>query len=907
MIEKVTDPNVSVWINSSAGCGKTTLLVRRAISLLVNKEKNILCITFTKVATAEMHNRIFAILGKLSAMNDTDMDEYLLSTINRTVKDRDYVRKLVYTADAFIQIQTLHSFCWQSIKMCDRRHLSKEIYEENQHMFCQLLARFIWERCQLSKKTAEKTTERKLHETLASLLSNFHLDYRKIIEKLKNDPLEQLATESIDILSAFTQFLEINQNISKHYISHNGIIETAIEMEIWNVYEIAAKIDHILLDEAQDNSIKQWYIISNLCRDFLIDETHNKSIFVVGDYKQSIYGFQGASPEMYLAFYDILKQRDPQNKLVQVKTAKSYRSSTAILQFVDSVFENIQLCKTSSEKIRHTTSRTEAPGYIEVIPLLQYGEVDAELQLAISIRETIQSWLKIGRTLKAKNRPVKGSDILILVAHRTNLVDHIYTQLTAINIPVNFTGKFTVKNNPLFELLINLGKFLIYKHDDEALITLLKSPIFAWSHSALLKLKAEKKKEWLFEQICATYAGKVLKRWLEFYGTTFDIYSQVLDARTVTTLAKYYGSETPYYIDIFLDNTLEHECIHDFIYIFSGEDATLKIKSKNENGVTISTVHGSKGTQSPIVFIVDSNYVPQNRDIFFFTEDGTPLLSSETHVRVVQEMRDVKKESIRYEHLRLLYVALTRAEDELYIMGIGKQAKKNSWYEACSNGIVKIGSQNQDGAYYYTNDLLYPIKIKQKVDKSDENPSLHRERDSNRRMKNTQELQNKESDLANSYEFPYKRDETFDNGIIDDDVTKVSEKTFQIIRGKLIHKILEYISKVEKAEKWMNLFLEEYSPELSNEQKNEIKRTVLLFLEKNHRADGKNEVEVYFDGKLLRMDNVKFEKDTITIRDYKTGKDKSVDLAIEKQMHRYKEAMQAIYPEKNVITEIIWL
>ncbi|WP_448605930.1 UvrD-helicase domain-containing protein [Neorickettsia risticii] len=905
MIEKVTDPNVSVWINSSAGCGKTALLVKRAISLLVSKEKNILCITFTKVATAEMHNRIFAILGKLSVMNDTEMDEYLLSTINRTVKDPDYVRKLVHTADALIQIQTLHSFCWQSIRMSDPQHLSKEIYEENQHMFCQLLARFIWERCQLSKKTAENTTERKLHEMLASLLSNFHLDYRKIIEKLKNDPLEQLATESIDILSAFAEFLEINQNISKHYISHNGIIETAINMEIWNAYEIVAKINHILLDEAQDNNLKQWYIISNLCRDFLIDETNNKSIFVVGDYKQSIYGFQGASPDIYLAFYDILKQRDPQNKLVQVTTAKSYRSSAAILRFVDSVFENVQLCTTSSEKICHNTNRAEAPGYIELIPLLQDREVDAELQLAISIRETIENWLKRSRMLKAKNRPVKGSDILILVAHRTNLVDHIYTQLTAVNIPVNFTGKFTVKNNPLFELLINLGKFLIYKHDDEALITLLKSPIFAWSHNALLKLKAEKRKERLFEQICGTYAGKVLKKWLELYGTTFDIYSRVLDARTVNTLAKHYGSETPYYIDIFLDNTLEQECIHDFVYIFSGEDASLKIKSNNENGVTISTVHGSKGTQSPIVFIVDSNYVPQNRDIFFFTEDGTPLLSSENHIRVVQEIRNIKKESLRYEHLRLLYVALTRAEDELYIMGTGKQVKKNSWYEACSNGIVKIGSQDQDGAYYHTNDLLYPVEIKKKVDRSHENRSLLRERDSNSCKKNTQELQNKESDLANSYKFPCKEDETSENGI--DDVTKVSEKTFQIVRGELIHKILEYISKVEKAEEWTDLFLEEYSPELSNEQKNEIKKTVLLFLEKNRKAGGKNEVEVYFDGELLRMDNVKFEKDTITIRDYKTGKDKNIDLAIEKQMHRYKEAMQAIYPEKNIITEIIWL
>ncbi|KYH12529.1 UvrD-helicase domain-containing protein [Neorickettsia sp. 179522] len=906
MIEKVTDPHFSIWINSSAGCGKTALLVKRAVSLLVNKEKNILCITFTKIATAEMHNRIFAILGELSVMNDTEMDKYLLSTINRTVKDRDYVRKLVYTADTLIQIQTLHSFCWQSIKMCDPQHLSKKIYEENQHTFCRLLAQFIWERCQLSMKTAENTTERKLYEMLASLLSNFHLDYRQIIKKLKNDPLEQLATESIDVLSAFAEFLESNQNIPRYYISHNGIIETAINIEIWNTYEVATKINHILLDEAQDNNLKQWYIISHLCRDFLIDETNNKSIFVVGDYKQSIYGFQGASPDIYLAFYDILKQRDPQNKLIQITTSKSYRSSAAILQFVDSVFENVQLCATSHERISHTTNRAEAPGYIEVLPLLQGEEIDAELQLAISIRKTIQNWLQTGRILKAKCRPVKGSDILILVAHRTNLVDHIYTQLNAANIPVNFTGKFAVKNNPLFELFINLGKFLIYKHDDEALIALLKSPIFAWNDNALLKLKTEKKKERIFEQICDTNAGKVLKKWLKLYGTTFDIYSQILDARTITTLSKYYGSETPYYIDIFLDNTLEHERIHNFVYIFSGEDASLKIKSNNENGVTISTVHGSKGTQSPIVFIVDSNYVPQNRDIFFFTEDGIPLLSSENHVRVVQEIRNVKKESIRYEHLRLLYVALTRAEDELYIMGIGKQSKKNSWYEACSNGIAKIGSQDQDGSYYYTDDLSYPMEIKERVNKFYEDDRLSRGTN-NYTEKSIKAVKNEQPNSENSNELYYEEKEKLGEMILEDYATKISERTFQIIRGELIHKILEYISKIEKTEKWIDLFLEEYSPELLNEQKNEIKRTVLLFLKKNRNMGGKNEVEVYFDGKLLRMDNVEFGKDTIIIRDYKTGEDKQVSSSIEKQMRLYKEAMQAIYPEKNIITEIIWL
>lgn len=901
MIEKITDPRLSIWINSSAGCGKTTLLIKRVLSLLLSKKTNILCITFTKVAAAEMYNRIFDILGKIAVMSDEKIAEYIYSNLKRKITDFDYARKLIYTADSFIQIQTLHSFCWQSIKICDPQYISKRIYEENKYTFSKLLLRFICEKCQLPQRTAESLTEQNLYEILSSLMDDFHLNYAEIIEKLENTTLEGLPVNTLGILSTFAQFLEINRDISENYISYSGIIETAINKQIWNIYEVATRIEHILLDEAQDNNLKQWYIFTQLCSDFLINEVDNRSIFVVGDYKQSIYGFQGANPDMYLAFYDILKQRDPTNKLTSLTIEKSYRSSVPILKFVDSTFENTSFCATFRDKIHHTTNRTEAAGYIEVMPLVEKNEIDAELQLAILIKERIHTWLTKERTIEAKERPVRASDILILVAHRTNFIDHLHTQLTAVNIPVKFTGRFSIKNSPLFELLITLGKFLTYKHDDESLIKILKSPIFRWKDPDLLKIKATDKEVSLFSHLEKTKTGTILQNWLRVYGTTFEIYSQILNEKVTTPLIEHFGNETSYYIDIFLDNTLEHDCIYDFIHIFTGKDASLKIKSCNKNGITISTVHGSKGTQYPIVFVADSNYVPQNRDIFFFTKDGIPILSSEKNLEIVKKNKDSKRESMQQEHLRLLYVALTRAEDELYIVGTGKM-KKHSWHEMCTQGIMKIGSVKGDGSYYYTNHSDYlsileggiagkSLLVDSKLTKKDTlETSL------------TQRKQKIEPNLADLTENLLSNSSSTENQL-----GNPSRKTFEMLRGELIHKILEYIFTIKNPEKWISLFLEEYSPELKQEEKNEIKNTVLTFIRESSRAPCKKEVEICFEGMLLRIDSLEFKGDTVIIRDYKTGKERSFTATVEEQLSLYKKAIQAIHPEKTVITEMVSL
>ncbi|AHX11384.1 uvrD/REP helicase N-terminal domain protein [Neorickettsia helminthoeca str. Oregon] len=841
------------------------------------------------MAAAEMYNRVFEALSILSTMGNVEMRRYLRSELEINTDDFSYIRNLICIADSFLRIQTFHAFCLQSIKECDPGYNSKEIYEENQHTFCKMLAQFIFEKCRLPERTSEGITEQKLYEIFSSLLHNFHLDYAEIIKKLKDNPIEQLPVNTLDILSAFSEFLDLNRNFSRKYIAHNAVIETAISKEIWNIYEVASKIDHVLIDEAQDNNLKQLYIISRFCSDFLMDDSQDKSLFIVGDYKQSIYGFQGASPDAFLAFYNILKQRDPKEKLIQLKIEKSYRSSNPILEFVDSVFADITLCASHTETIQHKTNREDAPGYVEVRPLIKKSDIDAELQLAISIKNTIQSWISNKRMIKAKKRSVKAGDIAILVAHRTAFVDHLYTQLNSADIPVNFTGKSSVKTNPIFDLLINLGKFITYKYDEEALVTILKSPILGWCDDEILKIKTSNKDVPLFHHIENTDSGNILKRWLELYGTTFQIYSKLLDEEIVSRLGRWYGSETDYYIDTFLDNTLEYDCIYDFIYIFGTDDATIRIKNANENGVTISTVHGSKGAQYPIVFVADSNYVPQNRNIFLHTEDGLPILSSEKNIEITDRIKERQKVTIYHEHMRLLYVALTRAEDELYVVGTGEKIKKNSWHELCTNSIIKIGSTKEDGSYYHTNEHKY----------FDENLT------DNRKQNTAQEI----SSLFNSEQRKVDEDNTLVMGetLKIDKKTVLPRKTFEILRGELIHEILEYIFIVGKPEIWLKGFLENRALALNQKEQDEISKTVLKFVENNSIPSGRREVEVLFAGRLIRMDHVEFKDNEIVIRDYKTGKNREITDTIVQQMRLYQRAMQSIYPEKNIRTEILWI
>lgn len=678
MLATVTNIDNSVWINASAGCGKTALLVKRLVSLLVQKQKNIICITFTKAAANEMYNRLFGVLTQINSKSEEELVLFLSEYLNYSGEiDYSYVKSLLYRCDDLLVINTFHSFCLNAIQGYDR----KEVQEENFSLNL-IIDEFIRKRCVFPTKISQMLTEYKLSEILSDLASNIHKNHDEVIQMLDSGFHEETAGQTKQILHFFDHISKVYRERNGSPLTFDSIIDEFIGKKMWNVFEVTSRIDHILVDEAQDTNLKQWYIIAKLCEEFFIQDSCKKSIFVVGDNKQSIYGFQGANPSIFDSFYYILKSHDVENRLTKIEINKSYRSAPIILKFVDRVFSDIDLLPDMKQTVHHDVHNENYTGCVAIHPLFSSAD-----ELAIEISSKIKGWLDNNRVVNG--REIQPSDIAVLVVHRTAFVTQLKSELHRLNIEVNFIGKIRINDNEILKLLIAIGNFFIYKYDEISLISILKS--LGYDDHFILKAKTASTDINLYDHIKDTEIGKLLESWLSFYGTTFEIYTNILTADVVEKLKKFYGSEFDYYLDIFLDNALNEDSIYKFLDLVGREGATFNVSSGNGNGVTISTVHGSKGLEYPVVFIADSNYVPVYRELFVYNEDQIPFWYTEDDVEYFENLKNNKKRDAYHEYLRLLYVALTRAVNEIYIFGTGEKIKNRSWYEICLNTLKSVG------------------------------------------------------------------------------------------------------------------------------------------------------------------------------------------------------------------------
>jgi ATP-dependent helicase/nuclease subunit A len=872
MLTIIADINHSIWINASAGCGKTTLLIKRLLSLLIQKQKNIVCITFTKAAANEMRNRLFNILTQLNIKTETEVIYFLKEYLNYSCEiDYLYIKNLLYKCDELVKINTFHSFCLNIMQDYNLLYQDIAIQDNAENnLFNLVIDEFIKKKCVFPNKISQILTENKLFDIFNNLINDLHRNYYDIIKLIDKKFKDQTSEQTKHILTCFGEISKIYREKNKNNLTFNAIIDDFINQQLWNTFEITANIEHILVDEAQDTNLKQWYIIAKLCEEFFVEEVSGKSLFVVGDNKQSIYGFQGANPNIFNSFYYIFKSQDFKNKLLNVEIKKSYRSAPPILNFVDKIFSEINLYSDSKQKICHDIHREDCPGYVEIHPLIKSNDTEEkELILAKLIVNKIKEWIEKKRIIPAKNRVVQPSDIAVLVAHRTVFINYLNQELHKSNIAVNFIGKVRINDNEILKLLIAIGNFFIYKYDEISLISILKSPIFCYKDEDIFQIKIADISINLYEHLVQTEIGQILENWLNFYGTTFEIYTNILSSDVLNKLRNFYSNEFNYYLNIFLDNALKENSIYKFLEQISKEDATFNINTGSCSGVTISTVHGSKGLEYPIVFIADSNYVPVYKGVFVYNEDNIPFWYTEDNIEYFEKLKEHKKQEIYYEHLRLLYVALTRAEDELYIFGTGDKIRNKSWYEICIKNFQCIGKEKENGIFYYSNEENYfMFDSKKEEGKAEEK---------------------KEVNLNLSAKIIKNQDNA------------------ELRRGKLIHKILENIFYVDNKQMWLNNFLENFALEFTDTQKKEIKSDILNFLIKNQKIDGKPEVEIIFEGKLYRIDLINITTDGITIIDYKTNKDRQLTEDIKDQLTKYKIILQFIYPSKEIKTKVIWV
>jgi ATP-dependent helicase/nuclease subunit A len=504
----------------------------------------------------------------------------------------------------------------------------------------------------------------------------------------------------------------------------------------WVLYKLDGGIDHVLIDEAQDTSPEQWEIVKALTAEFFAGSGRDRklrTIFAVGDEKQSIFSFQGADPsqfEINRQHFSALVQGTGQ-AFVDQPLITSRRSAPEILDFVDKVFADAAArdgLTFRGTEIKHQAHRATAKGGIEFWPALvpedeeetdHYAPVDTVqkdspvARLAAQVADKIASWLKSGARLADHKEPIAPRDIMILLPRREPFGGEVIRQLKLRRIAVAGADRVRLTEQIAAMDLIALGRFVLQREDDLTLAALLRSPLCGLSEDALFTL-AQGRKADLWQALAAkrhatpaiAAAYGFLARMLERadYAPPFEFYSHCLTAlKGKEKLLARLGQESADTIDEFLSLALAHERSHSpslegFLdWVERGGTEIKRDMERGRNEVRVMTVHGAKGLEADIVILPDTTSLPEppSRKGHMLYQGGTVLfpLSNDDAPEIIKAAKAAAEDETLKEHRRLLYVALTRARDRLYVCGFEnrKGVKEGSWYRLAQAAAESLG------------------------------------------------------------------------------------------------------------------------------------------------------------------------------------------------------------------------
>jgi ATP-dependent helicase/nuclease subunit A len=585
-------------------------------------------------------------------------------------------------------------------------------------------------------------------------LSEFYDQATQTIIKLDNltrvDATIALLTLSFAIITAF------EETKKKHgaYDFDDLILRTRDllsdrQAAQWVLYKLDRGFEHVLVDEAQDTSLAQWQIVDALTQEFFSGsgarETAIRTLFVVGDRKQSIFGFQGADPAAFEFSRTKFRQQivDVDQPFNDVELTISYRTTEQVLKTVDAVFTKGNLARVGlagdgDTVLHHETNRRGIPGLFELWPLVLPPEKDdpqpwqapvnrdpatsPSRLLARKIASEIKSWIG-KRHIVGLNRVVRPGDILILFRKRNPLLAPVISELRKLGVPVAGADRLKLAQNIAVMDILALIRFVLLPTDDYSLACVLKSPLVpkSLSEKQLFALAYDREKQSLWSRLehasdvdCVAAFG-LLKTWWELGGQArpYEFMSAVLTKTRKAILARL-GSEAGDALNGLLESALSFEEQHStslsaFANWFLADDEA-EIKRDMESGhgeVRLMTVHGAKGLESSIVIMPDTASPPSERNAssltYIETEEGQPKLplwrlSKLTTFETLQRLKSEKSETEHEEYRRQLYVAMTRARDELYVLGYqGKSALKDeSWYRMVEEALKSPDNKNAE-------------------------------------------------------------------------------------------------------------------------------------------------------------------------------------------------------------------
>ncbi|MCH8184217.1 MAG: UvrD-helicase domain-containing protein, partial [Proteobacteria bacterium] len=568
----------------------------------------------------------------------------------------------------------------------------------------------------------------------------------QVMERLKAVALAERTAALIVLGDALLRAYEEQKRL-RNYLDYDDLIMHARGLlsrpgvAPWVLYKLDGGIDHILIDEAQDTSPDQWDVAAALAEEFFAGEGAReapRTVFVVGDEKQSIYSFQGADPA---AFEDMRQHFRARVEAARqtwqpVALLRSFRSAPAILSAVDAIFAQDEAragVTAGDEPIRHESNRMGQAGLVEVWPtlkdedapepgpweppLVQEVAVRPDTRLAERIAGRIKHWLQSGEMLPARGRPVRPGDIMILVRRRNDFFEDMVRTLKQMEIPVAGADRMVLSDQLAVMDLVALGRFVLLPEDDLTLAVVLKGPLFGFDDARLFDLAHGRGKTKLWDRLKerSRDAGDFARAFerlaallaLVDFVSPFEFFAGVLSKDGRKQILGRLGPEANDPLDEFLARALAFERDHvpsleRFLHWLEAGAAEVKRDlEQGNNQVRVMTVHGAKGLEAPIVFLPDTCATPHAREPLLWADDGNggpfPLwpVRADLEERVSRTARAAERKRRDEEYRRLFYVALTRAEDRLYICGWETRHGRGEgcWYDLAATGLIDSGQQ----------------------------------------------------------------------------------------------------------------------------------------------------------------------------------------------------------------------
>lgn len=832
--------------------------------------------------------------------------------------------------------------------------LSSREREETRYNYLQL---FLTADMLPRKRLLDKTMQQ--HFAVAQLESALAEQDRllALVQKSKDQKLAQssaaMALCTARVAAAYQQIKSERGVLDfADLITRTRQLLTADGMDAWVHYRLDGGIDHILLDEAQDTAPAQWQIIRALSEEFFVDQGRTerpRSLFVVGDLKQSIYSFQGADAELFHALQvDFAARAEAAQAEFQiVPLSHSFRTAENLLQLVDTVFadgHHTHALHGDNGTIQHHSIHTAREGAARIYPpvmavkkqkfegLLVRGDDETEYghnaRLAAQIATRVADWLKQKRAVAGTAQAIQPRDIMILLQQRTTLADMLLSALRAAGVPVLGNDRLQLLDAVAVQDLICFCQFLLLPNDDLNLAQLLRSPFIDLNETMLGELAMRRAKgQSLWSALRENAGAQKIYDYLHDWLARADILTayQTLAGMLALPCPAAHSGMAALHARL---GTEFDDAVHEFLQLALREgdaDQPLGLQAfldwitrteieikrdmaqHDENAVRILTVHGAKGLEAPVVILADASEIPNKPARAVVSDLPAPyfLYAPSKDAEGPAFDRSGAVAARAAEHQRLLYVALTRASHELHVFGKAStkgEMKDNNWYDQILSAAQRMDAWSDesdiwhygaDDVFVSANELPQALAIKSGW------------------------LTSQTAIAAPEILRPIAVTELAQRGV--KTAGKIAADPDARQRGVIIHRLLELLPNVaeaqraDAAERFLSRELPKLDPAKIQTWSAEVLRVIhapetAAFFGPNARA------EVTISGQYQNIpvigtvDRFYVTDSELGILDFKTGTaaDGTMPEAYARQLQIYAKLLSEIYPGRAMRVGILW-